>query len=785
MTFASLVADTLEEVREVLVEMEEEREILARVLECVTKFGLERNGTEEEERKEESSNNFSQVEYVCSNSSSPSVFFDAVETLTSDEEEGQERQGEEEEEEEEGEREREGELNNERGRMEGEEEEEEEGEKEREGELNNEIGRMEGEEEEEEGEKEREGELNNEIGRMEGEEEEECLEEGRMIGEGENNEEAEQQQQREKEEENNETNKEQQEQHKGELGESNGEEEQRDNNTHEPKQQEKSIIKNVRRSRLPVPKPKSDLSQLKSIVSMLWKNVGRDLTRLSVPVTFNEPINILQRMCEQFEYSEILDRACSLRDPADRVLNVALFAISGYWSTLHRYECKPYMPLLGETYECDRALDYGFRFVAEKVMHYPTVCACYVEGVAGYTYTEWLCICTKLWAKSMALVPKGKTVLYLKRPNGGRDGAGKGESESGDKKNDTEEEDCYDGKRNEGKGNKEDEEKKNEIETETEPDRKEGNVIQEDQYEWNKVTTTIYNLLIPGAKTYIQHTGDMVIKDNTNGYQCRITFHQGSYFRQNRHRVTGTVYDASGREVRSIYGSLTDGIYLGESPGVPLWLPNPMPDGYDSYYGLTQFATELNELEDGLLDRLPPTDTRLRPDQRCLEEGRAEEAQALKEELEVTQRQKRKQREETGEMYAPRWFQRESGESERRENEKEESEERVSEERVSEERVSEERVSEERGEIDGDLGLTHSTTNTAPPNNNNTTLHSLFSTEHHFTTSADSTKPASEERHRDSVMMMMMMMCGNQVKTMLVLVLMVAAITNAAPSYES
>ncbi|KAK4309804.1 hypothetical protein Pmani_018565 [Petrolisthes manimaculis] len=382
---------------------------------------------------------------------------------------------------------------------------------------------------------------------MEGEkeeEEEECLEEGRMKGEY--NEQQQQQQQ----------------------------------------QQQKVMNSVVRRRRSRLPKPQSNVSNVKSMISMLWNNIGKDMTLLSFPVTFNEPINILQRMCEEFEYSELLDRACGLRDPAERVLNVALFAISGYSSTLHRCEHKPYNPLLGETYECDRTLDCGFRFIAEKVVHYPPVCVCYVEGVAGYTYTEWLSVNTKFGATSMDLVPEGKTVLYLKRPSeerytrGGKDG-----SENGAKENDTcEQEDSYHGKRYEGKGNKEKEEKTNELETETERERQEGKVIEEDEYEWNKVTTSIYNIFVPGSKIYMEHHGNMIIKDNTTGYQCRVIFHKSSFFSSRRHRVTGTVYDASGREVRSISGCLTDGIYLGK---VPLWRPNPMPDAYESYYGLT------------------------------------------------------------------------------------------------------------------------------------------------------------------------------------------------------
>lgn len=41
-----------------------------------------------------------------------------------------------------------------------------------------------------------------------------------------------------------------------------------------------------------------------------------------------------------------------------------------------------------------------------------------------------------------------------------------------------------------------------------------------------------------------------------------------------------------------------------------------MPEEQEQYYGFTQFAMELNELDSSLRPLLPPTDTRLRPDQR-------------------------------------------------------------------------------------------------------------------------------------------------------------------------
>lgn len=47
-----------------------------------------------------------------------------------------------------------------------------------------------------------------------------------------------------------------------------------------------------------------------------------------------------------------------------------------------------------------------------------------------------------------------------------------------------------------------------------------------------------------------------------------------------------------------------------------LFLLDPMPKGYEQYYGFTQFALELNEIDPLSKSSLPPTDTRFRPDQR-------------------------------------------------------------------------------------------------------------------------------------------------------------------------
>lgn len=86
-----------------------------------------------------------------------------------------------------------------------------------------------------------------------------------------------------------------------------------------------------------------------------------------MPVALNEPLNMLQRLCEDLEYSELLDKAADIDDPYERMVHVAAFAVSAYANSYSRAGNKPFNPLLGETYECIRE-DKGFRFIAEQVL---------------------------------------------------------------------------------------------------------------------------------------------------------------------------------------------------------------------------------------------------------------------------------------------------------------------------------------------------------------------------------------------------------------------------------
>ncbi|KAL7128401.1 hypothetical protein ABFS83_14G314400 [Erythranthe nasuta] len=354
-----------------------------------------------------------------------------------------------------------------------------------------------------------------------------------------------------------------------------------------------------RRKKLPDPVEKE---KGVSLWSMIKDNIGKDLTKVCLPVYFNEPLSSLQKCYEDLEYSYLIDRAYEWGKRGNslmRILNVAAFAISGYASTEGR-NCKPFNPLLGETYEADYP-DKGLRFFSEKVSHHPMIVACHCEGT-GWKFYGDSNLKSKFWGRSIQLDPVG--VLTLEFDDG-------------------------------------------EI------------------FQWSKVTTSIYNLIL--GKLYCDHYGTMRIEGN-HGYSCKLKFKEQSIIDRNPHQ--GIVQDKSGKTVATLFGKWDESMHFvhgdysskgkaheSTSEAHLLW-KRSKPPKFTTRYNLTRFAITLNELIPGLKEKLPPTDSRLRPDQRCLENGEYEMANAEKLRLEQRQRQAR-QMQESG--WKPQWFAKENG----------------------------------------------------------------------------------------------------------------------------
>ena len=81
-------------------------------------------------------------------------------------------------------------------------------------------------------------------------------------------------------------------------------------------------------------------------------------------VQFNEPLSMLQRMVEDYIYSDVLVQAAAAETTLEEMMYVAAFATSCYASSRMN---KSFNPLLGETFECDRRAEQGWRCLMEQV----------------------------------------------------------------------------------------------------------------------------------------------------------------------------------------------------------------------------------------------------------------------------------------------------------------------------------------------------------------------------------------------------------------------------------
>lgn len=72
-----------------------------------------------------------------------------------------------------------------------------------------------------------------------------------------------------------------------------------------------------------------------SIWSVLKNCIGKELSKITMPVIFNEPLSFLQRMTEYMEYARLLRVAAEQDDPVERMKYVA----GKCWSKLAGANC--------------------------------------------------------------------------------------------------------------------------------------------------------------------------------------------------------------------------------------------------------------------------------------------------------------------------------------------------------------------------------------------------------------------------------------------------------------
>ncbi|XP_068252169.1 oxysterol-binding protein-related protein 1 isoform X3 [Nyctibius grandis] len=113
-----------------------------------------------------------------------------------------------------------------------------------------------------------------------------------------------------------------------------------------------SLSNGIKKHRTSLPSPMFSRNDF-SIWSILRKCIGMELSKITMPVIFNEPLSFLQRLTEYMEHTYLIHKASSLSSTTERMQCVAAFAVSAVASQWERTG-KPFNPLLGETYELIR-----------------------------------------------------------------------------------------------------------------------------------------------------------------------------------------------------------------------------------------------------------------------------------------------------------------------------------------------------------------------------------------------------------------------------------------------
>ncbi|EDO17409.1 hypothetical protein Kpol_1037p5 [Vanderwaltozyma polyspora DSM 70294] len=370
----------------------------------------------------------------------------------------------------------------------------------------------------------------------------------------------------------------------------------------------------------------SDERPAVSLWSVLKSMVGKDITKIALPVSFNEPSSMLQRVSEDIEYSELIDQAATFEDSTLRMLYISVFSFTPYSSTIKRV-AKPFNPLLGETFEYCRP-DKHFRYFAEQVVHHPTISAFHAES-PKWDFWGALNVVSNFNGRTFAF--KQLDYWHLKmRPDSGEE---------------------------------------------------------EELYTWKKPDNNLVGILVGSPE--VDCSGDVTIKNHTTGDYCIVHFKPRGWRASSAYEVRGEVYNKDDEKkwvfgghwndncfAKKVTSNSSDEFATLEKPkntpnAIPsdssfnvyppkfdgskfmVWRANKRPEGP---FNLTSYAITLNAPQPKLLPWLVPTDTRLRPDQRAMEDGAYDLAADEKHRLEVKQRAARKERDEENIEYIPKWF---------------------------------------------------------------------------------------------------------------------------------
>lgn len=133
----------------------------------------------------------------------------------------------------------------------------------------------------------------------------------------------------------------------------------------------------------------------------------------------------------------------------------------------------------------------------------------------------------------------------------------------------------------------------------------------------------------------------------------KIEYKDKGWIGKGDYEAAGMVYDAKKKPLMKLEGFWNSELYsiTNSNEKVLLVKRHPVPENCEYQYNFTKWDMNLNLFHKELIPKLPPTDSRLRPDIRALEYGDYDLASKEKDRLEVKQRAKRYEMEKSGAVH--------------------------------------------------------------------------------------------------------------------------------------
>lgn len=158
---------------------------------------------------------------------------------------------------------------------------------------------------------------------------------------------------------------------------------------------------------------------------------------------------------------------------------------------------------------------------------------------------------------------------------------------------------------------------------------------------------------------YLWYKGDMVCKNMITGDKAIINFKPKGWTSKGDYMCDGAITDNKGVKVFDLVGLWTDyliAVNPQTNEETPLVKRKAEPENCRQQYYFSKFAINLNHLTQKMLEKIAPTDSRLRPDLRAYEYGDIDLAAKEKTRLEDKQRARKKALEQSGQAHKPTWF---------------------------------------------------------------------------------------------------------------------------------